>query len=273
MIIKGSGSYIKEKRIDKVMSQEEFCQDVCSSVYLSRVENGYYHISEKKFLELCQKNDVCYTICSYDINEIIRNTRYSLKISQRELSIGLCSRANLSKIENSTIIASSLLLEALLERLGYYDSESIYISSEHEVILSQYKKEVLDSFFGKKKICNVQIGFMDSYERKLYRQLNVINSLNYSIDDIPRILKMLLLTQPTFMVSSFSSLLFNTTEIVLVIALAKIYIKEHEYRRAEIILQEIELFFKKNTFAKEYSEVYPYFNEMYLKFLRKKEEY
>jgi len=52
------------------------------------------------------------------IGEIIRINREKQKISQEELSYGICSASNLSRIENGAQIPSRATYEALMERLG-----------------------------------------------------------------------------------------------------------------------------------------------------------
>ena len=54
----------------------------------------------------------------YKIGEVIRRTRESLGIKQKDLCIGICDEATLCRIENGRQTPSRITLQALMERMG-----------------------------------------------------------------------------------------------------------------------------------------------------------
>ena len=79
------------------------------------------------------------------IGEIIYDIRTEMKISQEELSYGLCTVSALSKYENGTRFPDSLLFHAFMERLGKSPSRINIMVSEQEAEYYEWKKKTLDA--------------------------------------------------------------------------------------------------------------------------------
>jgi len=71
------------------------------------------------------------------IGGIIRTNREERKISQEELSFGICSTSNLSRIENGEQIPSRATYEALMQRMGL--SSEIYPSFQNDRELTAFE--------------------------------------------------------------------------------------------------------------------------------------
>ena len=71
------------------------------------------------------------------IGDVIRKSREDLKISQEELSFGICSTSNLSRIENGAQIPSRITYEALMQRLG--QSSEVFPSFFNERELETFR--------------------------------------------------------------------------------------------------------------------------------------
>ncbi len=79
------------------------------------------------------------------IGEIIYDIRTEMKISQEELSYGLCTVSALSKYETGTRFPDSLLFHAFMERMGKSPSRINIMVSEQEVAYYEWKKVTQDA--------------------------------------------------------------------------------------------------------------------------------
>ena len=79
------------------------------------------------------------------IGQMIYDIRTTMKITQEELSYGLCDVSALSKYENGTRFPDSLLFHAFMERLGKSPSRINIMVSEQEVAYYEWKKSTLDA--------------------------------------------------------------------------------------------------------------------------------
>ena len=77
---------------------------------------------------------------SYDIGNIIKERREALNIFQKDLCLGLCSVATLSKIEDNSQFSSMALINAILDRLGLPVDLCSFVVSETE--FARHKLEV-----------------------------------------------------------------------------------------------------------------------------------
>jgi len=80
------------------------------------------------------------------ISDVIRVNREEQGISQEELSYGICSVSNLSRIENGVQIPSRATYEALMQRMGL--SPEIYPSfkNDHELEAFRLKHAISEKF-------------------------------------------------------------------------------------------------------------------------------
>lgn len=79
---------------------------------------------------------------TYRIGQIIREERVRKKISQEELSFGICSVATLSRVENGVQKPSLKVEEALLERLGHSTENLIIYANSSEIRKHQLEIEI-----------------------------------------------------------------------------------------------------------------------------------
>ena len=68
----------------------------------------------------------------HGIGELILHTREKQGISQKELTLGLCTQRELSKIEANETYLDTFLLDALMSRLGKSADKLEYTVSEEE---------------------------------------------------------------------------------------------------------------------------------------------
>lgn len=78
----------------------------------------------------------------YRVGEVIREERIRRKMSQEELSYGICAPVTLSRIENNTQKPSLKVEEALLERLGCSTENLVCYASGKEVRKHQLETEM-----------------------------------------------------------------------------------------------------------------------------------
>ncbi|MBQ7919105.1 MAG: helix-turn-helix transcriptional regulator [Lachnospiraceae bacterium] len=79
------------------------------------------------------------------IGQIIYDIRTEMKISQEELSYGLCTVSALSKYENGTRFPDSLLFHAFMERLGKSPTRVMIMISEQDFAYYEWKKKTQDA--------------------------------------------------------------------------------------------------------------------------------
>lgn len=78
----------------------------------------------------------------YRVGEVIREERIRRKMSQEELSYGICAPVTLSRIENNTQKPSLKVEEALLERLGCSTENLVCYAGAKEVRKHQLETEI-----------------------------------------------------------------------------------------------------------------------------------
>jgi len=76
------------------------------------------------------------------IGDIIRTNRVQQKITQEELSFGICTTSNLSRIENGTQIPSRIKYEAFMERLGVAPDVFPSFLSDREIEMFRLKHRI-----------------------------------------------------------------------------------------------------------------------------------
>nr|MCR5753768.1 helix-turn-helix domain-containing protein [Acetatifactor sp.] len=76
------------------------------------------------------------------IGELIRKKRKELKLSQADLSFGICDISTLSRIENKHQTPTRNVLNALLERLGVSDERFYAAVTAEEMRINQLYTEI-----------------------------------------------------------------------------------------------------------------------------------
>lgn len=99
------------------------------------------------------------------LGELLKETREKRKISKTRLSKGLCTITALSRYENDERIASKVLVDALLERLGINPYKYEFIISEEEFLCSIIRNEI-NSFIRNAQYDSASKA-IEKYERRI----------------------------------------------------------------------------------------------------------
>lgn len=87
----------------------------------------------------------------YTIGEVLRDIRISRGYSQEALCYGICSRGNLSKIENGKRIPRWFTIEALLHRLGDSSAYCIRFMRKDELKVYESYQNIINSITNDKR--------------------------------------------------------------------------------------------------------------------------
>ncbi|MEG0962966.1 MAG: helix-turn-helix transcriptional regulator [Lachnospiraceae bacterium] len=95
-------------------------------------------------------------MANFTVGNMIREARIRQKISQEELSDGICTPSTLSRIENGVQMPGKRILEALTQRLGI--TETIYntYSNPQEIELYEVEQNLMRSL-GKRDFTQAQL--------------------------------------------------------------------------------------------------------------------
>lgn len=80
-------------------------------------------------------------MAKYPVGKLIASTRKKLRISQEDLSSGICSTPTLSKIENGVQMPSYKVCNAIMERLGLPKAADLYVS-DRELERSNLERQI-----------------------------------------------------------------------------------------------------------------------------------
>lgn len=78
----------------------------------------------------------------FTVGQVIKNERFKSRITQEELSDGICTPSYLSRLENGQVNPSPDIVKLLLERLGKDYNKYITYKSEYEYGLDQLKFDI-----------------------------------------------------------------------------------------------------------------------------------
>ncbi|MEG0961409.1 MAG: helix-turn-helix domain-containing protein [Lachnospiraceae bacterium] len=170
----------------------------------------------------------------YEIGNYIHDLRLERGYSQEDLSHGICSCGNLSKIENGTRMPSRKTVEALMQRLGSEESFLQYATREelHQVeICNQIVESIAEKNYVQLEVLVEEFQQMISEEdilnsqycrfaRTLIKQYKGM-SMEKVIVELEEILHM---TKPEYRdIASITKGLLTYNEIVILINLANSY--------------------------------------------------
>jgi transcriptional regulator with XRE-family HTH domain len=79
---------------------------------------------------------------NFKVGDVIRKNRIELKITQEQLSEGICSVSSLSKIENNTRVPSKVVFDALMQRMDKCDALYFAYISDREFEIEEMKYKV-----------------------------------------------------------------------------------------------------------------------------------
>lgn len=110
------------------------------SLHLEEIPLVLYE--KKQVIDSSHLSDGTYDIFSpstLTLGSLIHELRIEQNISLQTLSLGLCSKSRLSKIENGTLQPDIVLSKSLLQRLGLSDAVFSFYGSERETMLHELR--------------------------------------------------------------------------------------------------------------------------------------
>lgn len=166
-------------------------------------------------------------MAKYAIGTIIYENRIRRKITQEELSYGICTPATLSKIENGMQVPRRKIFEALMQRLGLQTQSCFIPVSGEELERSNLEYRItrklslqeydIEQLLEQYKSCGQE---MDHMEEQFYAYTSAL-LLKNNLDDIEKmtelLLKAILYTMPDFSVSSLMKCRFLTFDEITII--------------------------------------------------------
>lgn len=185
----------------------------------------------------------------YRLGDIIRMTRKSLSITQEQLSDGICSVENLSRIETGRQNPSKDTYELLMERMGrireraysmltvsdfkvlekmklFEDYIKLYDYDQAEIVLNEIKEILGESILDKQ--------FLIRGESIINYRLNRI-TVDEFLEDLQHAISM---TIPEYGTISLNSWPLNINETRLLINISTAYSEKKEYSKGINILEE-----------------------------------
>lgn len=182
----------------------------------------------------------------YEIGSFIRDLRIERGYSQEELSYGICSTGNLSKIENGVRVPNRKTVEALMQRLGCEDVFLQFSSREEmhqerlcEQIVGRLADKDFDGLEEALKEFEASISEEDilnsQYCRFTKAMINQAKGVSREdvIEELEEALKM---TKPGYTKEKFNiNGLLTYNEIVILINIANTYAKKDNEKAIEIL--------------------------------------
>ncbi|MES1053468.1 response regulator transcription factor [Bacillus thuringiensis] len=137
----------KERKFYNI-SQTQLCEGICTTSYLSSLENNKIapnplvtNLLLERLNQLKDKSEIIdYNIKNEDIGKIVYEERIKGGIRQDELCHNICSTAYLSKIENNKIIPTSHITNLLYKRLDEIKNNNNCVLNEEIHIEKLYDK-------------------------------------------------------------------------------------------------------------------------------------
>lgn len=198
------------------------------------------------------------------IGACIKAGRENLKLSQEELSEGLCTPIMLSRIENDKAYPSARLLNALLERLGLPGERFYALVSAEEEKIENLKKEITN--------CNIAArNYPKERERgwKLLDELEMLAGENdplirqyilrsrgilgtpdgpYSLEEkLDIYMEAIHMTIPRFQTEELLNFRYSLDEIKVVDRIAEVYSDMGDHEQALVIYRQCYRYVQKNN--------------------------
>lgn len=205
-----------------------------------------------------------------DIGSVIRYFREIYRISQSKLCKGLCSITTLSRIEAGERDVDSLLLEALLERLGKTTNQFELILSDSDYILYQTREEINEQIRAGnfEKAEDLLNAYMKETRIKgnIHKQFTAaafarLNQLRGGDDELTMdmLTKAIEYTVPDFKTNRIKDQYLSHTELIIIMEIVRHMLNADMYSgAAEIILQVMDYLDKRDLGEKSsnmYTEV------------------
>lgn len=202
---------------------------------------------------------------TYRIGQIIREERVRKKISQEELSFGICSVATLSRIENGVQKPSLKVEEALLERLGHSTENLVIYADSREIRKHQLEIEIqtkivhwenIDELLAEYRTAIAVRGTEETLEKQFLQMAEAIGDFYAQRCEWrqirERLTDALLLTIPNYKEESLEEIkLLTGTELQIINNIALVYAKEEKRFEAIRILEYLVRFLEKGKLDTE----------------------
>lgn len=202
------GEYIKQRRLELGLTQEQLCEGICEPITISRLENGHQTPSRNNINALLQRLG-------------LPGDRYYALLSKREQEIERLREETVSyniRYQNSVESEREQMLSRALESLEELES----IADEDDFVTKQF---ILRSkaFLGKP------------------------DGSNYSVQDrLDMLLKAIRLTVPRFDLEEINACLYSLDETKLICQIAGVYSSNGEHRKAVEILSQLIKYIQKH---------------------------
>lgn len=192
----------------------------------------------------------------YTIGEVIKRERKKQKISQEELSYGICTASWLSKIESGACIPTVAMFELLMKKLGKSTSQYVYYKSDLELEIEKLKFDIRRNY----SLRNIEEA-KNSFE-KLKKQVREDNKLDQQFillydtilyqaaedNQLETFKKVIEYTIPDFDVSKLERYLLTQEEIVSLNNMAIILKKMNQDQEAIALLEQLRRYLEDSKF-------------------------
>lgn len=202
------------------------------------------------------------------IGSAIQYFRETYHISQGKLCKGLCSIATLSRIEAGERDVDSLLLDALLERLGKTPNQFELILTDFDYVLYQSREDIMKQITGNN--FSEAYRLLDRYDdivaskgtvhmQFIVASKALLNELQGGSVDITidLFMKAISYTVPNFKTNKISEYYLSNTELNIIIDMMQRMVSAGRMKGTKEILLQIMDYLEAHSSMEEYTRLYP----------------
>lgn len=184
----------------------------------------------------------------YEIGSFIHDLRLERGYSQEELSYGICSTGNLSKIENGVRMPNRQTIEALMQRLGY-NNVFLQFSSKEEMKQVELCQKIVTKltardFVGLEEIvkefeATILDGDVLNFQYCQFAKTMINQEKGMQAEEVLQELESILqMTKPEYSVEAPEAKgLLTYTEIIILINIASCYADRDNKKAIQILLE------------------------------------
>ncbi|WP_026505158.1 helix-turn-helix domain-containing protein [Butyrivibrio sp. NC3005] len=262
------GSALTSRLIDKIKDY-----DIQHSFELSSLKPKVYELFEME--DISDFGDGSFDILGKDvlsIGKLISTLRKEQKISQQTICQGLCSKSKLSKIESGTQDGDILLLCAILNRLGYSESEFDFYGSKDEeryFKIISYLNSTTDYDSNKYLHYLEELKHLGETHPLMMQEYYLhYSSTKNNIDDRLHILnKALAITLPDFNISRLLNYRLSAAEISLIVSITYELTNKSHCDEAFQYFSQMENYVKENSLDILFSfRFYPIIKSIFIRY-------
>ncbi len=201
------------------------------------------------------------SVMLYQLGDIIRDVRMEKKISQADLSRGLCNRSMLSKIENSTLYPDKFLAETLLQRLGLYSDAFTMYGNAREAEIYELKREIVNrlsqgKYRGTESIL-LKLEKLITEKDIINKQFcSMIDAMLKKVEDVKVYEQILAYTISEFDISCIQDYALSYNELTIINNLARMIALENMHRGIHLLDKIYEYHNKRNYCILEKNRTY-----------------